>query len=88
MEVIFTPHAIFEMKRRQLTEEIVRHVIENPEQHWEVRKGRVIFQACVKMSIPKKDYLVRVFVDTDREPAEVVTAYKTGKIEKYWRDEP
>ena len=39
MEAIFTPHAIFEIKRRQLTEEIVRHVIENPEQHWEVRKG-------------------------------------------------
>jgi hypothetical protein len=63
-------------------------VIENPEQHWEVRKGRVICQSRVKMSIPEKDYLIRVFVDTDREPAEVVTAYKTSKIEKYWRNEP
>lgn len=62
-------------------------MIENPEQHWEVRKGRAIFQARVKMSTPERDYLVRVFVDTDREPAEIVTAYKTGKIEKYWRDD-
>jgi hypothetical protein len=86
MEVKFTPHASFEIKRRQLTEEIVRYVIEHPEQHWEVRKGRVIFQSRVKMSIPEKDYLIRVFVDIDREPAEVVTAYRTTRMEKYWRN--
>jgi hypothetical protein len=33
-------------------------------------------------------YLVRVFVDVDRSPAEVVTAYRTSKIDKYWRTEP
>ena len=31
------------------------------------------------------EYLVRVFVDVDRDPAEVVTVYQTSKIEKYWR---
>jgi len=30
---------------------------------------------------------VRVFVDVDRRPAEVVTAYRTSKIGKYWREE-
>jgi hypothetical protein len=29
----------------------------------------------------------KVFVDIDREPAEVVTAYRTSKIAKYWRPE-
>ncbi len=86
MEVTFTSHAFFEINRRYLTEEIVRRVIENPEQHWEVRKGRVVYQARVKMDVPEKDYLVRVFVDINREPPEVVTAYRTSKIEKYWRD--
>ena len=86
MEVVFTPHASFEIKRRYLTEEIVRRVIENPEQHWEVRKGRFVYQARVRMDIPEKDYLVRVFVDTACKPPEVVTAYRTSKIEKYWRD--
>jgi type III restriction enzyme len=33
------------------------------------------------------EYLVRVFVDIDRTPAEVVTAYRTGKVFKYWRAE-
>jgi hypothetical protein len=29
--------------------------------------------------------LLRVFVDVDRDPPEVVTVYRTSKIEKYWR---
>ena len=37
---IFTPHAEFELKRRGLTEGIVRKVIEEPEQSEPVRKGR------------------------------------------------
>jgi hypothetical protein len=32
-------------------------------------------------------YLVRVFVDVDRDPAEVVTAYRTSKISKYWEEQ-
>jgi hypothetical protein len=30
---------------------------------------------------------VRVFVDVDRAPPEVVTAYRTSKLAKYWRAE-
>jgi len=30
-------------------------------------------------------YLVRVFVDVDRSPPEVVTVYRTSKVERYWR---
>ncbi len=37
------------------------------------------------MGEPVRDYLVRVFIDIDRSPAEVVTVYRTSKIEKYWR---
>jgi hypothetical protein len=29
-----------------------------------------------------------VFVDVHRSPPEVVTVYRTSKIEKYWRSEP
>jgi len=31
-----------------------------------------------------KVYLIRVVVDVDRQPAEVVTVYRTSKIAKYW----
>ena len=39
------------------------------------------------MREPEVNYLVRVVVDVDRNPAEVVTAYRTSKIAKYWREE-
>ena len=39
------------------------------------------------MREPGVKYLVRVVVDVDRNPAEVVTAYRTSKIAKYWREE-
>jgi len=29
--------------------------------------------------------LLRIFVDVERRPAEVVTAYRTSKVVKYWR---
>jgi hypothetical protein len=33
-------------------------------------------------------YLIRVIVDVDRKPAEVVTVYRTSKISKYWKESP
>ena len=34
-----------------------------------------------------KLYLLRVVVAGDEEPPLVITAYRTSKIEKYWRRE-
>ena len=73
------------MKRRGLKEEIIGLVMGNPEQQITVRSGRVILQSRIEMEELKKTFLVRVFVDVDRTPPEVVTAYKTSKILKYWR---
>lgn len=57
-----------------------------PEQRMTVRKGRDILQGQVE--IDGKRYLVRAVVDVDRNPAEIVTAYRTSKIGKYQRIEP
>lgn len=86
-EYVFTYHARFEMKRRNLSEQIVNKVIENPEQSWEVRQGRYVFQSRIAMESSGNVFLVRVFVDIDKQPPEVVTTYRTSKIEKYWRKE-
>jgi hypothetical protein len=32
-------------------------------------------------------FVVRVMVDVERRPNEVVAAYRTSKMEKYWRSE-
>lgn len=64
-------------------ENTVRRVLAAPEQRYTVRDGREVLQARAEFG--GMLYLVRVFVDTDRTPAEVVTAYRTSRIAKYWR---
>ena len=44
----------------------------------------VVLQSIISMGEPAKPYLVRLFIDVDRDPAEVVTVYRTSKIDKYW----
>jgi hypothetical protein len=83
-----TDHARFEMERRGISELEIARVLSAPEQSDLVRSGRVVYQSCIESEGPGKSYLLRVFVDIDRQPAEVVTAYRTSKIEKYWKREP
>jgi hypothetical protein len=75
-----TAHAALEMTRRQINQEVVADVLARPEHIELVRPGRAVYQAKLE-----KKYLLRVFVDIDRYPPEVVTVYRTSKIEKYWR---
>ncbi|RME73381.1 MAG: DUF4258 domain-containing protein [Chloroflexi bacterium] len=80
-----TDHARFEMERRHITEEEIALVLSTPEQVQIVRPGRAVYQSRLKYGEPAKIYLLRIFVDIDRQPAEVVTVYRTSKVEKYWR---
>jgi hypothetical protein len=64
---------------------LVVEVLRQPDQILLVRPGRVVCQSRLSHA-EGRDYLLRVFVDVDREPVEVVTAYRTSKIEKYWMD--
>jgi len=84
-DYIITDHAITELTLRRLSTEVIDSVLRNPEQRLEVRPSRVVFQSRIQES--GSEYLVRVFVDIDRTPAEVVTAYRTSKVSKYWRDD-
>jgi hypothetical protein len=86
-EYVLTEHAREEMTRRQITEADIAKVLASPGQTELARAGRVAYQSQVQMGDPPKMYLLRVFVDTDREPARVVTVYRTSKIEKYWKAE-
>jgi len=86
-EYRLTDHAQLEMKRRNIDEAEIAQVLSTPEQTETVRPGRMVYQTQFKRGQPPKPYLLRVFVDIDRQPPEVVTAYRTSKIDKYWRDE-
>jgi hypothetical protein len=54
-----------------------------PRPSYAVRHGRDVLQS--RTWVAGNAYLVRVFVDIDRDPAEVVTVYRTSRIAKYWR---
>jgi hypothetical protein len=81
-------HARFEMTRRRITEAEVAKVLSAPEQTESVHVGRAFYQSRIEIGNPPKTYLLRVLVDIDRKPPEVVTAYRTSKVEKYWRVKP
>ena len=85
-EFIISGHARFEMER--LSDAVVRQALESPEQRFQTLNGRVVLHSRVFLGAPATMYLVRVVVDVDRRPAEVVTVYRTTKLRKYWREEP
>ena len=79
---VLTPHALSEMARRRIDQDTVAHVLRAPGQRHAVRRGRDVLQSLVVFG--GKTYVVRVFVDVDRTPPEVVTVYRSSQIEKYW----
>ncbi|MBI2215776.1 MAG: DUF4258 domain-containing protein [Candidatus Rokubacteria bacterium] len=80
-----TSHALSEIRRRGIDESIVEQVLAQPEQEIPIRPGRVVRQSRITMGETERRYLVRVIVDLDRDVPEVVTVYRTSKVDKYWR---
>lgn len=79
VDFLFTPHAIEQMRRRGIDEALVGHVLARPQQRRILRRGLAVLQSIVDTR-----YLVRVIVDLDRSPPEIVTAYRTSRIRKHW----
>ena len=74
------------MERRGIDQTVLRGVLAAPEQRHTVRDGRDVLQSRIPFG--EETYLVRVFVDVNRNPADVVTVYRTSNIAKYWRVDP
>ena len=83
-DYVINDHAAFEMKRRNISPELVKQVLLESEQRVTIRKGRDIFQS--RIQVEDGQYLFRIVVDVDRKPMEIVTAYRTSKIGKYWEE--
>jgi hypothetical protein len=83
--IVFGDYAASQAGRRGLGEAAVCAVVASPEQTEVVRIGREVRQSKVAFPPEGKVYLVRVFVDVSDEEVVVVTAYRTSKIAKYWR---
>lgn len=82
-------HAVMQTQRRGITIDLLHLVLTRPEQRWQVRPGRDVFQSRIQGPPPSgRPFLARVFVDVDRIPPLVVTAYLTSHVARYWRTNP
>jgi hypothetical protein len=84
-EIKIKNHARFEMERRQIDEATVRTIAAKPEQILKTSGNRWIYQSRIQPSDTNKVYLIRVIVDLGPLPPEVITVYRSSKIDKYWR---
>jgi len=69
-----------------MDEAIILRIARAPEQVIPVRPGREIRQSKAIVPPGGSEYLVRIVVDIKPNTSEVVTVYRTSKIEKYWRE--
>ncbi len=87
MDIVFSDHARFEIVRRQLSEEAVRNVAENPQQVIKLEKERKVCQSKYYDSTMDREMLLRVICEQRLNTLFVVTAYRTSRIDKYWKKE-
>lgn len=79
-----TDHARDQLARRALSETDLQRALAGPLRSEPVRPGRCVYQMLFTNANGIAG-LLRVFIDVDREPPEVVTVYFTSKLSKYWR---
>jgi hypothetical protein len=77
---VISNHAREQMLNRGIDETLVLQVLANPLQVVE-EDGLEVYQSIFKESA--QEYLLRVFVNSGKNPPLVVTVYKTSKIKKY-----
>jgi hypothetical protein len=86
MNFQLSQHAREEIDRRQIPNDFLELVLNDPEQIVEGHAGKKIYQSQIDFG-DGAIFLLRVVVAHDVEPPLVVTAYRTSKIAKYWQGE-
>jgi hypothetical protein len=76
-------HVKEELQRRRIPS-VVEAVLSVPEQKVPECGGIVCYQSRVEIN--GKLYLVHVMVNKAATPPKVVTAYRTSKVGKYWKN--
>lgn len=78
---VWTQHARSQAVDRSISGDLVESILSDPDSVSEIRPGRIVAQGPA--GDEAKAYLVRVVVDVDRDPPEIVTVYRTSKLAKY-----
>jgi hypothetical protein len=84
MNFTLSEHAKAEMVRRQISLAWIESMMRAPEQILPSINGRVVYQSRIVNE--GKTFLLRLVIEEWRHPPVIVTAYRTSKIEKYWRE--
>lgn len=84
VQAVWTDHARQQAAWRGVEVAEVEAVLRRPERVELVREGRVVVQSVVGKA--ERRHLLRVVVDVDRTPPEIVTTYRTSKMGKYTED--
>jgi len=80
-QIVIAPHALFEMQRRGISEADLEAVVRNPGQVVPSKNGRQIHQS----KLAGGRMLLRAVVKEEAQVYHVITAYKTDKVAKYWK---
>ena len=86
MDVVISEHAQFEMARRQISEEIVKAVVQNPQQAMKSGRRRIVCQSKYYDPAEGSEMLLRVVYEKRDDKPFVVTVYRTSKVDKYWKE--
>lgn len=73
------------LQRRSIPEEWIFELINCPAQIVEGYGGRKIAQK--KYVIENKEYLLRAIYEENADQIEVITAYLTSQVKRYWKEE-
>jgi hypothetical protein len=76
----FSLHSLEQLNKRNITKEMALWVIENATEK-SIQEGVTVYQNMILEN--NKTYLIRVFVNEDKTPPLIITAYKTSKTQKY-----
>ena len=86
-EIRISKHARAQMIERGISGEMVLEIISSPQQTIPQGEEKVIYQSVKYLDLDEQNFLVRVFVNIIKQPNLVITACRTSKIAKYWKDE-
>ncbi|MCL5736215.1 MAG: DUF4258 domain-containing protein [Actinobacteria bacterium] len=86
MRWLLSPHARGKLARRGIPLPVVLEVVTQPEQIVPERDTLRAYHSRI-MWDDGRAFLLRVIVDDTIQPAVVVAAYRTSKVEKYWRED-
>ena len=81
-EIHIIPLAERKAARRGISKEWIKETITSPAQMVEGYGGRKVAQK--RYMLQDKEYLLRVVYEEKEEAYEVITAYMTSQIERYW----